>query len=279
MPVFAQLAEMPFTGLAEGLLAFGEATEAFQASPGWLEGIHPALLEFSHALSQLGVLEDWAPPNPRGWRLREHFGGSDFEDVRSVLVDDGIPLAYVPRREIVHDLMQAPDRTRRVAILLDQQTKIVADCRSVLADVDEPGLKGHVRGAQDVLVAVEQGLYAPEQSHAGNLFDRLLRDIHDRDKLVPRLQRYRYARMRESLESSLSIAEDGLGNKFRTNLIVPSMARALVEFFPGDPIPEQFNRHATAHAANDPRQVNPGNALIATMLVVSVLCGIQFEGW
>jgi hypothetical protein len=73
--------------------------------------------------------------------------------------------------------------------------------------------------------------------------------------------------------------EDGIRDKFRTDLIILPMARGLVEFFPGSPLPEQFNRHATAHAVSDPRQVNPGNALIAAMLVVSVVCEVQVEGW
>lgn len=50
----------------------------------------------------------------------------------------------------------------------------------------------------------------------------------------------------------------------------------LETFVPGDPIPVEFNRHASVHAAGAV-QYHPANALIALMIATSLLREAQEE--
>ncbi|MFJ8650691.1 hypothetical protein ACIRNI_31880 [Streptomyces sp. NPDC093546] len=54
--------------------------------------------------------------------------------------------------------------------------------------------------------------------------------------------------------------------------------RALEPFWPSTPVPEHFNRHATAHAAAN-TQYTPVNAVTAVMLAISVLRDIDDMGY
>jgi hypothetical protein len=54
---------------------------------------------------------------------------------------------------------------------------------------------------------------------------------------------------------------------------------ALTDFTPGQgPVPAEFNRHATAHAA-DTAQYTRANAVTAVMLTTSFLRQAQESGW
>lgn len=45
--------------------------------------------------------------------------------------DEGIPLVWVPRGEIVSDVLAAPDRQARIKILLARSGEVMQDCRDV----------------------------------------------------------------------------------------------------------------------------------------------------
>ncbi|GAB2858758.1 hypothetical protein GCM10022221_67840 [Actinocorallia aurea] len=248
-----------------------------QVATGMMEGLKPLF----ETLSKLRLPEGWAPPNwgadnPYG----EVVGDRRLETVFSILLDDGIPLSYVPRKDIVQKLVAADGRAERVGILVARTVDIVEDCRLVLAEVTQPELSGLAGAAAVAVDALDHGLHGPAQSHASNLFDRLLRDLAKRGLLVPAQQKYVYKTMQTSLAAH-AVGEGMTFSQFRTATAVSPAVQALAEYWPdkGDPVPAVFSRHATAHDVHNPVQVNAGNALIAVMLVVSLLREIQEEGW
>jgi hypothetical protein len=52
--------------------------------------------------------------------------------------EEGIPLAWVPRPELVAELVGAPDLVSRDSILVANRADIAVDCRRVLDEVTAP---------------------------------------------------------------------------------------------------------------------------------------------
>ena len=72
---------------------------------------------------------------PRNWGIVENPG-----DLLLISYVEGIPVAWVPRREIVQALAQAPDSVVRVQILEDRDEEILEDCAAALAECRDPWL-------------------------------------------------------------------------------------------------------------------------------------------
>ncbi|WP_157857469.1 hypothetical protein [Streptomyces yerevanensis] len=62
---------------------------------------------------------------------------------------------------------------------------------------------------------------------------------------------------------------DTLVGQFRAYCINTSIHKAYEPYF-GPPVPKEYNRHATSHAAG-PTQITPANALAAVMLAVGLV--------
>jgi hypothetical protein len=63
----------------------------------------------------LARLRDRLPPN---WPAHV-----DFDELTMVMWDDGIPMVWVPRAEIVTEVLAPPDRDARVQVLLSHTTE------------------------------------------------------------------------------------------------------------------------------------------------------------
>jgi hypothetical protein len=99
------------------------------------------------------------PPN---WDL----GTVRIGSIETVVAQDGIPLAWVPRKELVTQLMGAPNRSERMRIILAHQSEIITDCESCLADCTAPELEERVALAGRALAAVGGGHYETAQALA-----------------------------------------------------------------------------------------------------------------
>lgn len=106
----------------------------------------------------LRPLRERLPPN---WP-----GDIDLGQVQAVIQDDGLPLVWVPRAEIVTSLLAAPDRAARVEVLLAHEQEITADCRTVLGSVSHETLSGQLPLAMKALEAFEAGHHEAAQALA-----------------------------------------------------------------------------------------------------------------
>jgi hypothetical protein len=218
----------------------------------------------------LARLRDSVPPNWQG--LEDPDWSAALE-----IMNGGIPLIWVPRSAIVGSLTKAGNAESRREILDHGRQDIADDCSAVLAEVTAPGLVPLAGLAADAARALRDGHCAAAQALAANVFDTWLRDVIRRGVLFTPERKGKgfYGNIRRQIKP---VTDDVRISELKASGALTPVLMALAWFTPGDPIPAQFARHATAHGAG-PEQYTDVNAVIAVMLTTSVLRQAQASGW
>jgi hypothetical protein len=207
------------------------------------------------------LAEQFFPPN---WKEVDY---PDLDTIEAILVDEGIPLAWVPRQDILQALLDAPDAQTRRRIISRRWKRIVSDCEAVLNEVSHPDLQCHRPFAMEIVSTLRDGHASAAQALAANLIDSILRRNFDQDDM-----------------KSVTKNKKG-GKRFDLNTYRARVAftlapvwSAYAEYWQsqGDSIPQTFGRHPSAHAVSR-RQYSRINAVIALMLVASVLGLLDWE--
>ena len=194
------------------------------------------------------ALDRWIPTNLRDVNR--------LDEVAAISVEEGIPLSWVPRCEIVVALLDAPDASTRLEILAERQADILDDCTSALLPIDHEWA-AECREAVDALRA---GLRGPAQSHGSNIIDSIVLELHGRQG-----RQHAKDQARETFEDMpFQLAAE--------NLSLRPLFLAFVKWSPdsGEPLPERFARHVTAHAVGHAGVFNSSSALVAVMLATSL---------
>lgn len=188
----------------------------------------------------------------------------DINALIAVIRDDGIPLVWVPRAELVAQVTEARDREARIRILLARETQVVADCRQVLNDITEPALLPRVPLAQAALDALAAGHREAAQS---------LATVVTESAITAAMPQTSYRKIQQKV---LSDVETGLWDQPRLALALLAIHPFYTRWYPssGEPAPQVLSRHVAVHNA-DVAHYTPGNALIAIMLVTSILRALQ----
>lgn len=201
-------------------------------------------------------------------------GLGELERVASLSLEEGIPVAWVPRRKIIQMLIDAPDASARRQILVEYREDIINDCRSVLDDcrlaLDGKSADGVDMGGEladqclEAINAFSAGLYGPAQSHAANIIDSIL------------------GRLNHMIGSSRESLLENARRDFNTySILVPTLVLYLtlrpinltyVRWHPEShqPPPAHFARHPTVHALGHPGLFTQDHALVALMLATSL---------
>ena len=195
----------------------------------------------------------WLPSNLCS--IQDH----DLDVVAAVALDEGIPLSWVPRAEIVVALIEADGPQERSGILTGRRDDIIDDCESVLAPIShEWAVQCH-----SAVVALRQGLHGPAQSHASNLVDSIVLEALDRR------------------DTATDLAQDDFVDLplgfVAENLTLRPLVRAFVPWYPRSDTspPPHFARHATSHAVGQTGVFDPLYALVGIMLATSLT--VQFS--
>jgi hypothetical protein len=194
-------------------------------------------------------IEAGQPPNLRGIY--------EYDDLFAITLDEGIPLAWLPRTEIVEVLLTLHSCEARERLLVDSSDEILDDCLAALESTEGE----YADRCREAIATYRDGHPEAAQSHAANIVDSLVLDV------CPRRGRDRFkAHARIDVEP-LTL------DQMRTNLAVRPLVRAFVTWSAGSGRrpPEQFSRHATAHAAGEPGVFSPLNGLLAIMLASSLV--------
>lgn len=196
----------------------------------------------------LEALDRWIPLN-----LRD-IGNIDI--AATVALDEGIPLSWIPRTEIVIELITADGPEARIEILIERCDDILDDCERALASI------AHEWAAQcrNAIRAVRADLNGPAQSHASNIIDSIVLGLHG--KKGRELAKERAQQDYDDLPLHLA-AE---------NLTLRPLFRAFTSWWPdaGANPPGYFARHATSHAVGHIGVFTPVSALVAVMLASSL---------
>jgi hypothetical protein len=199
------------------------------------------------------LLERWIPINLRKVE--------DLGTVAQLALDEGLPLAWVPRSDIVEALLAANDAKERAAIMDDRFADILDDCEAALSGSEHEW----ARQCLAAVSAMRAGHEGPAQSHGANIIDSIILRLMGRN----------------GPEDALRRAEEGLDDLplqlVAESLTLRPLFRAFTSWWPtsGTAPPEHFARHATAHAVGHEGLFDRLNALVAVMLATSLT--IQFS--
>lgn len=198
------------------------------------------------------AIDSSLPPN---WRGDEVHIPSDLE---SMLLDEGLALAWVPPEAVVVKLFDAGSPGMRRRIIGSHWRGITKACEAQLESIADPALTEHVRFATKAARALHGGNHEAAQALSANLLDTILRqnfDKSDRRTVTDRKKR-------------LDIDDYPL----RVAIVLGGIWGAFGEFWThkGDKIPREFSRHGSAHGVSR-RQYSRVNSVVALMHVVSLL--------
>jgi hypothetical protein len=226
-----------------------ELPDLFAVLPRTLPEFSPDFLRF------LERLRKSLPPN---WPK-----DIDFDQVTTVIQDDGLPLVWVPRAEIVTELLASVDRAAKIEVLLSHVDELVEDCRAVLGDVSHDMLSGQQPLALKALDAFAAGHHEAAQALA----------VTVTETAVARALGNKYAAVKQKVLFDPELVH-------YTELRLQAALAPIGPFYTtwyassGTPMPAALSRHVTVHQA-DEEHYTRGNATVAVLLVTSVLRALQ----
>lgn len=207
-----------------------------------------------------GIAEALRRSLPSNWPERV----GDADKIVDLMKRTGLPLAWVPRAEIVEALLQAQDDDARFAILSERRDEILEDVERCLTEVGALDLQDERMAAERALAAFKDGHAEAAQALAaaavtsavekefGTRLAAVRKEYSDRDPMQASIFRF-------SLVATL--------------VMIANQVLALFEPHE-DQIPARFNRHASLHRVS-PVQYTEVNALVGIMLVASLLRGFE----
>lgn len=220
------------------------------------------LADIASVFAQLADEMRWFVPNwpanldvERAWRV----------------ADEGIPIAFVPRPEIVVELVDADTHADRLKLLVHSKAAIVSDCRTALEPVwDEPlPLPASIAMMspllQEAIDTLEAGHAAAACALGVVIIDSLLR----RTEGDLQYQTLRKRSRKNALDAAAAL------NQLRVELAWRPMHSLLEEWNPrsGSPPPAMPSRHVVIHWP-DPDHLSNQNAIVTVMVATSLFLGL-----
>lgn len=250
-----------FTALNRALIS-GTALSSFVRTG---EAFHESLREQAELLARLretvtfnlpqldlrglaDALDRWIPSNLRGV--------SALGVVAAIALDEGLPLSWVPRSEIVVLIVEAGGSDARLDILKERCSDILDDCEEAVGEIDHEWAVE----CRNAIAAIRAGLDGPAQSHASNIIDSIVLRLHgDNGRAHTKGEA-----QKELDDLPLRLAAE--------NLTLRPLFRAFTTWYPNTSVdpPNHFARHATSHAVGHAGVFAPISALVAVMLATSL---------
>jgi hypothetical protein len=183
------------------------------------------------------------------------------ERARKQMRTGGICLIWVPRAEIVCELIAPMSKAERDAHLLQRQFEILADVEACLAEVEHPRLAELRLAGEEALVTFREGRLRAAQALSASLLGGVL---------VGEFGHARFDRARQSFEEDLKVGDM---RTMRIGLIQTAISKAIEPAY-DPPVSTGFNRHLTVHGV-DATQYTAPHAIEALLLVAGTLRELQ----
>ncbi len=206
--------------------------------------------------------------------------GIPGEELIDISVRDGIPLAWVPSREVVVAVHAAPDQPSRRQLLVETASDVIESCVAAVDDCRDPWLSKQKPLAVDALHAWTSEAELAAMALAVTLGESLMLKIarpyilaftsEDGDRKwydeLPQRNRYRRA-IYEADSTNPHILHSPLERAVRAPI-----SHFFTTWYPdsGDPKPDLLSRHVAVHDPTTDHYTR-GNALLAVMLMASLL--------
>lgn len=196
------------------------------------------------------VHEQWTESLPDNWRT---LSMTELRAVADTMELTGWVLAWVPRDEILRELIGSSNRPDAHGRLLTCQDDVLDDLQKSLVEVTDASLAELSIALQQAIRAYEVGSSFPAQALVAVVLTSLIS---------------------QQLGEPTPVESPLLA--FRRNSLLRSGGTALNNYWPrpGDPVPSLFNPYATAHRF-DLTHFTQANALAGLMLGVSFVRDLQ----
>jgi hypothetical protein len=204
------------------------------------------------------VLDTAWPPNWHGAQRPDQLKLS----LESMLLDEGLCLAWVPPTPVLERLFAASSRQDRRSVIGRSWKYILDASERELDAVTKPVYRHYVSFARYAVDAVRTGNHQAGQALAANLLDTVLQQVFSTDS----------RKIITNQKSRFDIGKYPL----QLSLVLGGIWGSYLRYQPrdGDKIPTQFSRHASAHGVSA-RQYSRVNATLSIMHVVALLRAVQ----
>lgn len=216
-----------------------------------MAGLQEAALHAQQRI-QAAYPPNWPPTLKLDLHLLEEIGSAD-----------GIPIVYVPRAEIVQELVAATTAQERFEVIDARGDDIAEDCENALSAATHADLNDGPDLTVAAIKTYRDGHYEAAQTLAVAVCDTYLKAMFSTNGS-------KYSKIRESLEAKIE-EHDVLYDALHIALPLGPAIRFLEEWH-GDGAtnaPSQLNRHVTSHFATR-GHLHRLNATIAIMLASSL---------
>ncbi|MFJ4166860.1 hypothetical protein ACIPY5_15015 [Microbacterium sp. NPDC089698] len=195
------------------------------------------------------------PPN---WRLVD-LEPKDIEDQVRTILEEGIPLAWVPSGRVIESLLNAGDAATRRRVIASNHKGILTGCEEVLTRIATKPALFYVDMARKAILALRDGHVEAAQSLATNVLDTLVNQ-HSMDALG----------VAPGVMMNASSYEKFKKRSWRLTLAVHPVTTIMRGRFTVHDRPGGYRRNATSHAITR-HQYNRINAVLAIMNATSLL--------
>jgi hypothetical protein len=195
------------------------------------------------------AVRDALPPNWQGRTVGE------VDQFLTMSEETGLNTVWVPRLDVIRELLAAEDDQARGAVLNDRRSDILDDVETCLGGVTHDSLVDDVRLARQAVGAVRDGYDAPGQALAASVLSGTVHDL------------FAFQRFGDARKRFIRDDPDHVGlSMFRIIAILRTFGRAVTKTDEADP---GFNRHASLHAHEG--QYTSSHAVSALLLLAGVL--------
>jgi hypothetical protein len=196
---------------------------------------------------------------PENWRGT----ATEMHAISLFMRESGWSLTWTPPESVLRRLMATPDLEQRRRVLEEAEPVVLHDLDRLLRTIARAGLLTQVTAAREALETYRAGHFWACQALCAAALTTALHDLFNHKRLTD---------AREEFERQHP--DDATLFDLRAGAVRGAVWRALAKHWPGDPIPEDYNRHASTHSV-DPHQFTPFNSLVSLMLLVSVILEVD----
>ncbi|MBB2975126.1 hypothetical protein FHX49_000667 [Microbacterium endophyticum] len=195
------------------------------------------------------------PPNWRAVGLEP----DDIEDDVRAILEEGIPLAWVPSGRVIEMLLAAPGAPARRRIISNNHRGILTHCERVIGRLPRGRALFYVDMIRKAILALRDGHVEASQALATNVLDTLVNQ-HTKDAFD----------VKPGVLTNPSSYPKFKKQSWRLTLAVHPATTVMRGWFTLDDRPGGYRRNATSHAITR-HQYNRINAVLAIMNATSLL--------
>ncbi|WP_394194123.1 hypothetical protein [Microbacterium foliorum] len=198
------------------------------------------------------------PHLPSNWRGMETEPNELEDEVREIL-EEGIPLAWVPSARVIELLLAAPDSSSRRRVISNNHKGILTSCERLVSRLPQKRALLYGDMIRKAISALRDGHVEAAQSLATNVLDTLVTQHSKVALQAP-----------PGVVTNVASYKKFRKQSWRLTLAVHPVTTIMSGRYTVDDRPDGYRRNATAHAITR-HQYNRINAVLAIMNATSLL--------